>query len=799
MIPGRVSSAALIATACASLFSTATAADLSPEQLFAMVSPAVVSVRAVDDQGGELAQGSGVVVGPEQVATNCHVVRDATQIRIEAGTQALVGRWTRVDGQRDVCLLTVDGLKAKPVALRSSDSLQVGERVLAVGNPLGFGLAASSGLLVGKHDGDKTLLTSAAISPGSSGGGLFDGQGRLIGFTTAILGTGQNLNLVLSADGVDRLSAQGQPPPAAPAIPSPEPRWRDEATALVSKSDWPALAAHARRWLQAQPTSALAYIYLAQALDQSGRHQEAAAAAEESLRLDPYSSTGWTQKAVLAKARGDHDAAEAALVRAIELRPSNATPRRIRADWLFAARRFGEARVEAQAATRFAAGEPSAWSRLGAIEDALGQHADAAHAYRIALRLDQQNDEIRQQLAQALAKQGKSEDARRGVSAPRTGAADAGDAPANANSEAATWRTIGFSELERKRYGPAQDAFRKALQLAPEAPDAPGAWNGLGTALTHLNRLAEAEQAYDEALRRAPKNAEARANRASVRSTLGQQAAALEDIRQATSEAPLNANVWRIFGAISLNAKNYPDAVAAFSQLDALQQATPDDLVSLGESLAAVGRLADGLSVLRRAEAAKPQPPRLPLSMAKVLGESGDVTAALPYIELAIAAQPSSPEAWSSKGYALMRLGRLPEARDALETTVRLAPELVNGWINLGQVQLRSGNLARAIEALEKAIALKPDALDGRLYLAQSYLGARLSAKAREQASVVLARLPDQPGGLSILTMSYLLEGNAAAAAGSYARLKASNPTAALAMKAQAQRAGLSAAAQLTD
>ncbi|HRD93050.1 MAG TPA: tetratricopeptide repeat protein [Accumulibacter sp.] len=792
----------LLALACFAGALPATGAALSPEQVFARVSPAVVTVRTFDDQGAEIAQGSGVVVAPEQVATNCHVLRESSLIRVEtaatgaagavdnegkAGAPGLASRWTRSDATRDVCLLSVDGLRARPVALRKADSLVVGERVLAIGNALGFGLSASAGLIVATQmaDGNARLVTSAAVSPGSSGGGLFDLEGRLIGLTTAILGTGQRLNLVLSADGVDQLQVRGQLPAPANAVPGPEPRWLADGDALTVAADWQGLEAHARRWIGSQPTSAPARVVLARALSETGRREEAAAALDAALELDPHYANGWDQKALLLDRQGNRSAARAALGRSLELMPGGATPRRIEAHWLLQAHRVQEAREVALLAVRLDAGNAGGWSMLGAIDDALGRHADAARAYRVALRLGQQDPELQQKLARSLAQQGKSDDA-------RTGAVPQG----SSLSQAQTWHTIGSGELARGRLGPAQDAFRKALELAPELSPA---WNGLGTTLTRLDRLADAEKAYDKALHFDPKNVEARANRANVRRGLGQPAAALEDARQATSEAPREAHAWRVYGIVSIEQRNYPEAVIAFGKVDELESSTPDDLASLGESLAAVGQLPEALATLRRAEKQDPKLPRLQIIIAKVLGNSGDTAGALGYLERAVAAEPSNAVAWSSKGYALMRLGRLPEAADALETAVRLAPDLVNAWVNLGETRMRQGKLGRAIEALEKAVALNPEALDGRLYLAQSYLGSRQAAKAREQSTAVLARMPDQPAGLGILTMAYLMEGNETAAAQPYARLRAIDPNAARTLKAQATRAGLSLAARLPD
>jgi S1-C subfamily serine protease len=90
------------------------------------------------------------------------------------------------DPERDLVQLRVSGLKAPPVEIRPSKTLQTGERVYAIGAPEGFELTLSEGLIssLRRLEGAQIIQTTAPISSGSSGGGLFDAQGRLIGITT---------------------------------------------------------------------------------------------------------------------------------------------------------------------------------------------------------------------------------------------------------------------------------------------------------------------------------------------------------------------------------------------------------------------------------------------------------------------------------------------------------------------------------------------------------------------------------------------------------------------------------------
>ena len=758
------------------------------QQVFAKVLPSVVTVRVLDEQGEESSMGSGVVIGKELVATNCHVVREATRLRVISQSGELVGQWVSQDPLRDICILAVAGLAAPQVSLRRSETLVVGEPVFAVGNPLGFGLAVSSGLVSVIDDREKPpqLIASVAISPGSSGGGLFDRAGQLIGITTAILGTGQNLNLVLSADGVDQLAASGKPPVALVAPPEPERRWELEASKLQMSGEWGKLEDLAKSWIAVQPSAANAQNYLGIAQQAMNRHAEAVVTLRHALDLDDHHRFSWLLYAKSLKALGRKAEAEKALARAEEVSPSYADPGAIRADWLREEGRLAEARQQIKESLRRAPGRSYAWRILGLIEDARGDRIEAQRAFQTSLRLGDANADVRQRLAQLLADSGKADEASKVVAQGNLGKEE------NARTQIA----IGLAELQRNRLVPAEEALRKAIALAPNLVDG---WNGLGSVLGGSGRSAEAEIAYGEALKLLPAIPEILINRATVRRTLGHLEDALEDIRNAIAANAQYVPAWRLLGTIQRDAKNHGEAVQAFRKIDALGQATALDLVLLGESLAGSGDVKGGLNALARAEAMDPQSGTMCLSMAKVLGNSGEIEKALTYLERALVIGPSDHVAWSSKGYALMKLGRLPEAVQALETAVALAPDIVNGWINLGEAQLRSKNLGRAIQALEKATTLAPQAMDAQLFLAQAYLGSRQAAKSREQVQKILDKRPDFNPALVLLTSSYLIEGNVQSATPPYLSLKKTTPELARNFRNQAIASGLVIAKQLPE
>lgn len=176
--------------------------DLSPTEVFKAASPSVVVIEALDADGRTQLQGSGVVVAVGQVVTNCHVVDQARVLVVRERTGDRYGELRYRDPKRDLCQLSVSSLDAVPVKTRPVDSLQIGESVYAIGAPRGLELTLSNGLVSSLRplQGAALIQTTAAISPGSSGGGLFDAQGRLVGITTLYLEDSQSLNFAVPTD-----------------------------------------------------------------------------------------------------------------------------------------------------------------------------------------------------------------------------------------------------------------------------------------------------------------------------------------------------------------------------------------------------------------------------------------------------------------------------------------------------------------------------------------------------------------------------------------------------------------------
>lgn len=147
--------------------------------------------------------GSGVVVGADGiVVSNYHVIDQATDIRVVLNDRReYAAEVMLADQESDLAVLHLKGAKDLPaLAFGNSDDLEVGDLVLAIGNPFGVGQTVSQGIVSGLARSSVGLgrgyfiQTDAAINPGNSGGALVDVKGRLAGINTAILSRGGGSN-----------------------------------------------------------------------------------------------------------------------------------------------------------------------------------------------------------------------------------------------------------------------------------------------------------------------------------------------------------------------------------------------------------------------------------------------------------------------------------------------------------------------------------------------------------------------------------------------------------------------------
>ena len=285
-------------------------ADTHDPNYIARISVFVVKVHAHSAQG-KTALGSGVMVGPGEVVTNCHVTRNADSIVVRKG-----GIWLNVQSQRanmgrDLCLLQVPATEAIPPApLRSVNDIAPGQTVYSVGFPGGAGSMFANGKIHGLHgfDGSKVIETTTGFNLGASGGALFDDAGRLLGLTTfRARGSRDSHFYAIPSDWVDDLRRQ-PPEVVAPLDGALQPFWGEtrtrqpyflQAAPLESENDWEALYRVGEQWLREDPGDADAWYFLGRASAKLNRPEEAVAKLQHAVGINPEFSRAWLELGLL--------------------------------------------------------------------------------------------------------------------------------------------------------------------------------------------------------------------------------------------------------------------------------------------------------------------------------------------------------------------------------------------------------------------------------------------------------------------------------------------------------------------
>jgi Trypsin-like peptidase domain len=214
---------------------------LDAQQIFERVAPSVVVIKAGDSLGSGvvyLVDNSGLTPS-STILTNCHVVKGYTHVTVERLGKQANATVKVCDADRDMAIITLGGVL--PTLTVRTTPLKVGEPAFAVGAPQGLELSISQGIVsqlrltpLGK---DPMIQTTAAISQGSSGGGLFDSEGRLIGLTTLYYKEGQSLNFAVPLSFVAALKNTSASRPTANSKPSPNSPSQQCGWTLLGKAD----------------------------------------------------------------------------------------------------------------------------------------------------------------------------------------------------------------------------------------------------------------------------------------------------------------------------------------------------------------------------------------------------------------------------------------------------------------------------------------------------------------------------------------------------------------------------------
>lgn len=191
-----------------------TGTDKNISEIVSTCGPAVVYLETRDTRGSFLGQGSGFIVDASGIiVTNFHVIQGASgvEVKLEDGEVFDSIGVIDFDARRDIAIIKIKRTKLPTLKLGDSDKVKQGQRVIAIGNPLGLERTVSEGLVSALRviEGTRYMQISVPISPGSSGGPLLNLNGEVIGITTAgIVDEGaQNLNFAVPSNYIEPLLA----------------------------------------------------------------------------------------------------------------------------------------------------------------------------------------------------------------------------------------------------------------------------------------------------------------------------------------------------------------------------------------------------------------------------------------------------------------------------------------------------------------------------------------------------------------------------------------------------------------
>lgn len=186
-------------------------AKSTAQTIYDEVKDSIGTIYSIDEENKKTALGSGVAIAENLIATNCHVALAGNFLIIQINGETLLGRLFYYNQKKDLCLIQIAGSPLKAVHIRPSKTVNIGEDVFAIGNPEGHMKTISRGIISNKQmdNGVELLQTDASISHGSSGGGLFDVDGNLIGITTAFDKNGENIAFAIPTEIISDVIGKG--------------------------------------------------------------------------------------------------------------------------------------------------------------------------------------------------------------------------------------------------------------------------------------------------------------------------------------------------------------------------------------------------------------------------------------------------------------------------------------------------------------------------------------------------------------------------------------------------------------
>lgn len=295
---------------------------------------AVATLYAKDKDGKVIGQASGIFVKPTGVlVTNYHVIKDAANViaQLPSGAIYLLRGILDTDERADIAILQFEATETPSVrGLGDSDSLQVGDQVYAIGTPVSLEHTVSQGNISNLSqdiEGEHLIQFTAPISPGSSGGGLFDMSGNVIGITAASqnirhglhAGLAQNLNFAVPINNVKDVLKGG-----ADSLVRESPAYYYSLGSIAdNKKQWDDAIKFYRKAAAIDDTYVDAYIGLGGDYYEKGSFDFEVANYLRATQVEPNNDYAFYVLGTAYEDIGQFDKAIVAYTRALEMNPNN--------------------------------------------------------------------------------------------------------------------------------------------------------------------------------------------------------------------------------------------------------------------------------------------------------------------------------------------------------------------------------------------------------------------------------------------------------------------------------------------
>lgn len=279
----------------------------------------IVMIRG-HNADGSLAYGSGVIVEPTKVLTNCHIFRQTKEPWISRGEDTFAINSVQADRYHDLCLVTAETLPFPPAQIGSAASMKKGEEILAIGHSSASPVPITSiGAIksIYPFDNGNVIRGTARFAMGASGSGLFDGEGHLIGINTFKT---PGKNAYFYALPLEWLASLKTKPVETTFPIDGKTFWEedDEHKPLFMQmaepeiqQDWSKLSSVAEKWIKAEPNNSEAWYELGFAQEHLKQKTEAEKSYRHAIMLNAQNIDALFRVGIIASEKGNKAEVEA--------------------------------------------------------------------------------------------------------------------------------------------------------------------------------------------------------------------------------------------------------------------------------------------------------------------------------------------------------------------------------------------------------------------------------------------------------------------------------------------------------